>query len=174
MCLPFLECHMSLHNLSSAKEVEKRALSVYGRVKFEAMARDFRAFAAMDGEVQSDKLEFIMRSNGLCPSLREIASLKRSIDDRGGSIDLQSFFDISLQCESLTSGGSMAELLNFFSVYDPSNSGLVSERVFRTLMSDCGELMSEKEVDEVVNAFKSRSADACIDYRAFITTITGT
>jgi Ca2+-binding EF-hand superfamily protein len=172
VCVSFYR--MKAKTLFPPKDVEKVALKTFGRVKFDAIVVSFREHAGMDGEIASEAMEHVLRANGLCPSLAELADMKKSINTRGGSIDLQYFLSMALECESITSTSGMSELVEFFSVYDPSNTGLVPIGIFTKLMMNCGERFSEKELNEVISAFESRSNEGLIDYRAFITTITGT
>ena len=160
-------------NLSS-NDIERKALATFGRVKFDALINSFKHQSQMDDELRADRIEFVLRSNGLCPTLSEINDMKGCASKRGGSVDLHRFLDMALSCESLNNAGGFSEFMDFFSVYDPSNTGVIPESLFRRLMLDCGERFSEYEVNKIINAFSVRSRDGFIDYRAFITTLTGT
>ena len=159
---------------ASAKEIERKALATFGRVKFDSLVGSFRQETRMDDELRGDRIEFVLRSNGLCPSLSEIRDMQKSILAQGGSVNLSRFLQMALECEMLSSASGLSELIEFFSVYDIENSGLVSEHLFRRLMLDCGEKFSDDELEEVINAFSSIKRRGYIDYRAFITTVTGT
>ena len=157
---------------SDSDNTATKALKVFGRRKMDALKSSFRS-AATEGQcVPSDQLENLLRSNGLCPSRSEIQEFTRLLRGRGGVCSMEAFLEIAMQCESVSTTCGMSELIEFFAPYDLQNTGVVSVRVFRNLMLNCGERFTEREVDQVVQAFAARGRPESVDYRAFISTIT--
>lgn len=153
--------------------VHKQALSVFGRRKYESLVESFKkqSNGALCLQNITD-LEFLLRSNRLCPSLAEIASADREISKSGGECSLKVFLDIAARCENGTGKSGTTEFMEFFSQFDPMNQGYIHPSMFRLLMTSCGERFSQAQVDEIIEAFSETSTGGMINYRKIITTIT--
>ena len=155
----------------SWKDVERRAISVFGRSKYDALTLSFRREAASGSMVPHAKIEYILRSNGFCPTMAEVCEMQHKLRSEGGSCNIHQFLDLALSCESVSATTGMSELVKFFTEYDQDNRGVISTNIFRRLMSSCGEKFTDPEIEEIIQAFKSKSYHECVDYHAFITTI---
>jgi Ca2+-binding EF-hand superfamily protein len=103
--------------------------------------------------------------------MAEVCEMQRRLHSEGVSCNLHQFLDLALSCESVSATTGMSELVKFFAEYDQDNRGVICTNVFRRLMSDCGEKFTVAEVEEIIKAFKSKTFHECVDYHAFITTI---
>lgn len=157
---------------SSKADIEMKALGVLGRAKFEAVLSSFRRITSSRGSLAADDVEFILRSNGFCPTISELREIQMSVARIGNNCDFVDFLQIALSCECITSTTGLSELVHFFSNFDEYNQGVVKVDVFRRIMLDCGESFTEEEVENLIEAFNSREKAGFIDYRRFITTIT--
>lgn len=151
---------------------ERKAVSILGRAKFEAMQSSFRLSADHDGKIESAKVEQVLRANGFCPTLSEVNEIKADLERNGSRCDMPSFFELSLKCVSMNSDTGLAELMQFFSPMDPDNLGIVQTKVFRAMMLHCGEKFPFDELERVIDTFQSNEHKGYINYRKFITTIT--
>ena len=150
-----------------------RALKIFGRRKLDVLVKSFKSAANQSQDVPSDKLEYLLRSNGLCPSKQEMSELSELLRNRRGLCSLEAFLEIAMQCESVSTTCGMSELIEFFAPYDLENRGVVGARVFRQVMRKCGETFTDREIDDIIEAFHAIGQRENVDYRAFITTITG-
>ena len=159
---------------TSSREDEKRAVGVFGRRKYDALVNTFKREANGDIKVYAHRIEFMLRSNGLCPSKKEATEAERSTYSHGSKCTLNQFLDIAIQCESVSNTYGLTQLIDFFAPFDLQNHGCVKENVFRQLMLHCGESFSKSELEEVIEVHRARGKEGYVDYRGFITAITGT
>lgn len=151
---------------------ERKAVSILGRAKFDAIQSSFRLSADHEGQIESAKVEQVLRSNGFCPTLSEVNEIKADLERNGNRCDMPYFLELSLQCESMNSNTGLSELMEFFSTMDPDNFGIVQTKVFRTIMLHCGEKFPLEELERVIDTFQSEEHKGYINYRKFITTMT--
>lgn len=149
-----------------------QALSVFGRRKYERLIASFRKHSKGETYLQNEDLECLLRSNGLCPTLAEIASAMREISKSGGLCSVNMFLDIAVQCARVSSSTGMTDMLEFFALYDPMNQGYIDPLIFREIMTKCGERFSDSTFEEVIGAFSDTQSRNMVNYRKFITTIT--
>lgn len=153
--------------------VHKQALSVFGRRKYESLVESFKKQSNGALSLQNiEDLEFLLRSNRLCPTLAEIASADREISKSGGECSLKLFLDIASRCANGSANSGMTEFMEFFSQFDPMNQGYIHPSMFRLLMTNCGERFPQANVDEIIEAFSETSIGGMLNYRKIITTIT--
>ena len=150
--------------------IKNRAIDLFGRAKYDQLVRSFRHSSETGGTMSLDKLEYTLRCNGLCPTLAEISEIKSK---HRCSLNLDQFLEVAIQCESVSSTCGMSELIDFFAPFDLENRGLIRVKIFMQLMRNCGERFSDREIDEVIEIFQSREHHGFVDYRAFLTSMTG-
>jgi Ca2+-binding EF-hand superfamily protein len=113
-----------------------------------------------------DKLGFIMRSLNIKPTLTE---LKEYFVKYGkeGHIDFADFLDIlhfHLQTEEAAK-----EILKAFKTYDTRNTGYISVKDLRFLLTMTGEKLTNKDVDMILR--ESNSKDDKVNYERLIQTL---
>jgi len=148
------------------------ALSLFGRRKYETLISSFQRQSKTDHSSRMQPLEYLLRSNGLCPTMAQISSAEQEISKSGGSCSLNQFLDIACGCEAISRNTGMTDLLEFFGGFDPMNQGYIHPKIFRQLMTNCGERFSESQIDDIIDGFSDSSAGNMINYRRFITCIT--
>ncbi|KAL8429361.1 hypothetical protein Efla_001199 [Eimeria flavescens] len=100
--------------------------------------------------------------SGLAPSLKEIEELKAAA---GEYCDMSTFATF---CKEVTHSADSPELLaELFECYDPEGTGRVPLRVFKSILRNCGEALSQEELDAVLAVLEGPGDE--VDYKAFCT-----
>jgi Ca2+-binding EF-hand superfamily protein len=146
-------------------DFEQRAFQIFGRKHTEYLIRIFKREANRRGYIEAYILEYLLRYCGLSPSKKEVVSFCAELND--DVVTLENFLDFAIRCESVSK---TSNLIDFFSPYDPDNSGMISENVFKSIMLNCGEKFTPEELDAVMQTFCSEQNMGFIDYRTFLTT----
>lgn len=118
------------------------------------------------GSITLDEMAIIIRALGQTPTESEIEEMKRQADPDGtGSVDFPEFLSIfaRFQKDPVTE----QEILNAFDELDESKKGLITIKKLRHLMSTCAEVMSEEEIEKMVQ-YASPDQDGNINYRDFV------
>ncbi len=107
-----------------------------------------------------------MRSLNIKPTITE---LKKYFSEYGkdGRIDFAEFLDIlhyHLQTEEAAK-----EILNAFKTYDTRNTGYISVKDFRFLMTMTGEKLTNKDVDMILRECNTR--DDKVNYERVVQTL---
>ena len=142
--------------------------NVFGKKKVDALQAAFKeADGDRDGKVHVDDLAFLLRSQGLAPTQKQVFEFSEEIKKEGGSFTFNRFLEIAVKCGR--NEVKALDLIEFFAPYDPSNSGKISVKVFRNLMENVGEMFTRNEVDEIIKEFAVKDE---IDYKNMLNIIT--
>ncbi|ESO92156.1 hypothetical protein LOTGIDRAFT_121213, partial [Lottia gigantea] len=102
-----------------------------------------------DGTITSGELATVMRSLGQEPSDQELQDMINEVDaDGNGTVDFEEF--LQMMCRKLKKADSEEELREAFRVFDKDGNGYISSNELRFVMSNLGETLSDKEVDEMI------------------------
>ena len=112
-----------------------------------------------------------MRALGFEPKKEEIQKMIQDVDDDGsGSIE----FDEFLEMMASTKGSSTSfenEIVRAFATFDTDDSGYVSVEQLRAVITNLGEKLEEKEIQQVVSCCKDKGwvdERGRISYRDFV------
>lgn len=143
------------------------AEGLFGRKRLDAMVSAFRELDKdKDGRLSVKEIGFILRSQGLCPSEKQISGFQSEIESEGGFFNKSKFIDIAVRC-GRSEHQRANELVDFFSPFDENRTGIIPARVFRNLMENAGEPFKRSQVDEMIKEF-SVNENGDIDYRQFL------
>jgi hypothetical protein len=73
---------------------QKQAISLFGRRKVDAMLLSYRKESRDGTDFSGDKLEYVLRSQGLTPSLKEMEYLTQTIQEKEGKLNTAEFLSI--------------------------------------------------------------------------------
>ncbi|CDJ32978.1 uncharacterized protein EMH_0049570 [Eimeria mitis] len=117
----------------------------------------FKDVSGGGGLILTTKAGDLARRLGLAPSLGEIEELKAVA---GEYCDMSTFATF---CKEVAHSNDSPKLLaELFGCYDPSCTGKVPLRVVRNILQNCGEVLTNDEVDAILE----ESTDE-VDYGAF-------
>lgn len=128
-----------------------------------------------DGTITASEIGTVMRSLGHNPSERELHDMINEIDkDRNGTIDFDEFLEMMTRNSALNKTGSKGgavdeeeeELLQAFKVFDKDGNGTISEVELRDVMKSLGELLSEREIKQMIEEADG-DGDGEIDFHEF-------
>jgi calmodulin len=123
-----------------------------------------------DKTVTTRELGTVMRSLGQNPTEAEIQNMLEDVDSEGdGVIDFQEFLLIMVKC--MKNRLPEDEICEAFRVFDKKGNGFVSAAELRHVMTNLGEKMTAKNIEELI-----READidgnGQIDYEEFAKFVT--
>ena len=113
-----------------------------------------------------------MRALGQDPSEEEILAMVAEVDaDGSGEIDFSEF--LTMMSSKMKDTISVDEIIDAFKVFDKDGNGLLTVNEFRYIMSDLGEQLDAKEVDEMIEEYNRHMGanldpDKKIDYAKFV------
>jgi len=82
-------------------------------------------------------------------SLEEIDTLMKEVDKgKKGKIYYPEFR--SLMIRQLQPGNKEEEIINFFKIFDPEQTGLISVEEFRLVLTEMGDTLTMEEVEEII------------------------
>lgn len=163
------EWRARLRSAAPSQDTTTEAINVIGRRRYNALVTCFKRESRGDNAVETYLLEYMLRSNGLSPSKSEVRQFESQT--RNGRFTLEEFIAFAVKSESVSRNSyALSELMEFFRPFDRDNTGMIPERVFQSLVLNCGERFSQEELDSVMSAFKSAENMGYIDYRSFLTT----
>ncbi|CDI78304.1 Myosin light chain TgMLC1, related [Eimeria acervulina] len=117
----------------------------------------FKDVSGGGGLILTTKAGDLARRLGLAPSLGEIEELKAVA---GEYCDISTFATF---CKGVAHCNDSPKLLaELFGCYDPSCTGKVPLRVVRNILQNCGEVLTNDEVNAVLEASTEE-----VDYKAF-------
>ncbi|MES1906559.1 MAG: hypothetical protein MHPSP_004545, partial [Paramarteilia canceri] len=112
----------------------------------------FELFSAKDAQdkISTDALGTCLKTCGFAPSLAQIESFKETYDPKSsGYLNLDNFNKI---CKEFSSKLSPYDtLIQSFKVFDPENTGMISETLLKKVLTGYGEKISENDLDEFFN-----------------------
>ncbi|KAJ1608303.1 hypothetical protein OJ253_1988 [Cryptosporidium canis] len=115
-------------------------------LKIEKIELSFKDAAGGGPSIQTSKIGEIVRRMGLAPSEAEIERFAAGV---GSTCDLQSFTKF---CESIVHPEDTYEnLVQFFKSYDSKNTGSITNQQLTSLLTNTGEVLSEKEIEVLLN-----------------------
>jgi calmodulin len=117
---------------------------------------------ASGGQVESKKLNNLFRAVGLNPTEAEVAEWKK---EAGSSIDCDKFVSMA-KAKYAASNDTTDEIVDSFAVFDKDGQGFISAVEFKHILTNMGEALSEKEMQEVMSEVDIGS-DGNINYMAF-------
>ena len=119
-----------------------------------------------DGTITIKELEIVMRSLGQKPTESELQDMVNEVDaDGNGIIDFSEF--CGLMARRMKDDDTKEELLEAFKVFDRDGSGTISSEELRHVMTNLGEKLTEKEVDEMLKE-ADVNGDGEIDFDEFL------
>ncbi|XP_023221127.1 calmodulin-like [Centruroides sculpturatus] len=102
-----------------------------------------------DGLISSNELDTIMRSLGLTPTEFELQEVINKINkEKNGVIDFSMF--LSLISKMMEEKVGEKEIIDAFRVFDEDGTGYISVSDLRYIMTNLGEKLTEKEVEEMI------------------------
>lgn len=120
----------------------------------------FKDVSAGKGLILTSKAGNLARRLGLAPSLKEIEELRTAA---GEYCDIPTF---STFCKEVAHSHDRPEALaELFACYDPEGTGRVPSRVARSILQNCGEVLTVDEMSAVLADWGV--AGDMIDYNAF-------
>ncbi|KAJ1609295.1 hypothetical protein OIY81_2404 [Cryptosporidium canis] len=131
------------------------------KITKEKIEFSFRDAAGGGPSIQTSKIGEIVRRMGLAPSEAEIERFAAGV---GSTCDLQSFTKF---CESIVHPEDTYEnLVQFFRSYDSKNTGSITNQQLTSLLTNTGEVLSEKEIEVLLKDFPSQ--DGGFNYENFL------
>ncbi len=120
----------------------------------------------VDGTISTHELGTVMRSLGQIPTERELQDMVTSVDsDSNGLIDFPEF--LTLMSKKMTETAIEAEIQEAFSVFDMDRNGLISASELRHVMTNLGERLTDKQVDDMIKE-ADIDGDGHINYQEFV------
>ncbi|KAH7647818.1 hypothetical protein FG379_000444 [Cryptosporidium bovis] len=121
----------------------------------------FRDAAGNGPTIQTSKVGEIVRRMGLAPSEAEIEQFMATV---GQQCDLAKFIRF---CDSIVHPEDTYDnLVQFFKSYDSKNSGSITSQQLKSLFTNSGEVLSEKEIEMLIREFPS--SDGGFNYEQFL------
>jgi calmodulin len=118
------------------------------------------------GEITAKELGEIMRSLGQDPSDGELQDMVNEVDtDKTGTIDFQEF--LAMMSIQLPASDFEHEMRMAFQVFDRDGNGTISSDELRLVMSQLGENLTDREIEEMVQE-ADKNGDGSIDYDEFV------
>jgi len=124
------------------------ATKVFGESRMEDLRDAFYESGKMtDSKMPIEHVGWSLRAQGLCPTKRQLKDLAQSLGDRNVvSCDEFLIFAAQVGVPYLN----IENMSILFLPYDPHNTGVVSERIFRHIMRNIGETFTDDELDQIL------------------------
>ncbi|KAH8582859.1 uncharacterized protein ELE39_002987 [Cryptosporidium sp. chipmunk genotype I] len=131
------------------------------KISKERIEFSFKDAAGGGPNIETSKVGEIVRRMGLAPSENEIERFAASV---GQTCDLQAFVKF---CDSIVHPeDTFDNLVQFFRSYDSNNSGSITSQQLTSLLTNTGEVLSEKEIEVILRDFPSN--DGGFNYENFL------
>mmetsp|Transcript_114098 Transcript_114098/g.355311 ORF Transcript_114098/g.355311 Transcript_114098/m.355311 type:complete len:152 (-) Transcript_114098:261-716(-) len=120
------------------------------------------------GHISRNELSSMLRATGLSPTMRELTAMVEEVDEDGnGTITFPEFLALMYRHHFKAAKDDTAELTAAFNMLDKNNSGSVSLKEFRQVLTVRGDRMTNREVDEVLR-LADRNDDGRISLTEFL------
>ena len=120
----------------------------------------------VDGTISTHELGTVMRSLGEIPTEKELQDMVTSVDhDGNGLIDFPEF--LTLMSQKMTATAVEEEIKEAFRVFDMDGNGLISASELRHVMTNLGERLTDKQVDDMIKE-ADIDGDGHINYNEFV------
>ena len=103
-----------------------------------------------DGTIKSKEVGTVMRALGMNPTESEVVDLVNEVDDGNGLIDFPEF--LVIMARKADDFDAENELLEAFRHFDKTGSKKVGMDVFKDVVLNMGEKISEEELNEFIEA----------------------
>ena len=124
----------------------------------------------VDGTISTHELGTVMRSLGEIPTEKELQDMVTSVDhDGNGLIDFPEF--LTLMSQKMTATAVEEEIKEAFRVFDMDRNGLISASELRHVMTNLGERLTDKQVDDMIKE-ADIDGDGHINYEEFLAMMT--
>lgn len=122
-----------------------------------------------DGSISTRELGLVMRALGLNPTEAEILNFISALDiDKDGKLSFEEF--APLMSEKIKEIDSENDIVGAFKVFDIEGKGFITAHELRHVMTNLGEKLTEKEVNEMVRE-ADIDGDGVINYEDFVKTM---
>lgn len=102
-----------------------------------------------NGSISVQELSQVMRNLGHTQTEEEVRRMIGEVDaDGNGTVDFAEF--LTLMSRRMKAKDSQSEILDAFKVFDKDNSGKISVKELREVMTGLGEKLTEGEVEEMI------------------------
>ncbi|KAL5008434.1 hypothetical protein ScPMuIL_014015 [Solemya velum] len=119
-----------------------------------------------DGRITAKELGTVLRSLGQNPTAIEIRDMINEVDSDGnGTIEFNEF--LVMMAKKHSEQHDMHEITDAFKVFDTNGDGLISALELRQVMTNLGEKLTDKEVDDMIKE-ADLDGDGQINYKEFI------
>ncbi len=141
------------HSLQEDKVIECREV-------FELFDKD------KSGSISTSELGDVMRALGANPSNTELQEMIEEVDkNKSGHIEFEEF--LILFEKKMREPDSEQDLIEAFRIFDRDNSGTISAKELKHVMTSLGDKLTEEEADEMIKEADSNN-DGYIDYAEFV------
>ncbi|KAF9154659.1 hypothetical protein BGX20_004621, partial [Mortierella sp. AD010] len=118
------------------------------------------------GNVATSSLGDLLRSINQNPTQAEIQELAAQADPSGtGVISYDAFTKVALRVDGFKPAATTDQLVDGFKAFDPENTGTISAKVLRQVLTTMGEVLSEAEVDTFLAGAVDK--DGNVNYETF-------
>jgi Ca2+-binding protein (EF-Hand superfamily) len=118
------------------------------------------------GTITLDEMGIIVRALGQTPSQAELEIMKKEADpDESGRVDYPEFLSVFAKYQK--EPVSEQEIMNSFEELDDLKKGTITIKKLRYLMSTCGEILTEEEIQKMIH-YANPDHEGFINYRDFV------
>ncbi|KAF9344034.1 hypothetical protein BGX26_004886 [Mortierella sp. AD094] len=119
------------------------------------------------GNVATSSLGDLLRSVGQNPTQAEIQELAAQADPSAtGVVSYDAFTKVALRIDGFKPAGTVDQLVDGFKTFDPENTGSISAKELRQVLTTMGEVLSEAEVDAFLTGAVDK--DGNVNYETFV------
>jgi len=118
------------------------------------------------GTITLEDMGILVRALGQTPSEAELQNMKREADPSGsGKVDCDTLIEVYSRYykDPITE----QEILGAFQELDEHNKGVISLKRLKHLLSTCGELLTEEEIQRIISLAKP-DTEGNINYSEFV------
>ena len=146
--------HLMVRTKEKMAEKERAALQAHLEVLTEEQILEFKeAFSLFDkdgdGSISTAELGTVLRSLGVNPTASELQEMLNEVDaDSSGTVDFPEFLTMCVR--TMKDTDSEEDLMQAFAVFDKEGRGVVSADELKHVMSQLGERLTDKELEEMM------------------------